>query len=191
MHDSKARKSKVIQNADTADEGMCAGQAMGYPLRADLGFLAIEDLTIDVFRCLCEVYGTGAGKPMDIAMAMAEEHLGSENGPLLVARTTALLRALRMERNVGFTYLSVGCRHIAPDELAIMGMVKSARVREFSTMERAMSLALGPSCSCEKTRTAANGLASFQQRFVDGFGRQDDQDNSAFEGQIVQAVYLH
>ncbi len=99
-------------DGEQAGEDVCAGHALGFPLRAELGFLPIENITLDVFRCLCDVYTSGSAQPWEIAIKIAEENLGAAEGPLLVARVTALLRALRAERKLGFSYLSIGDQHV-------------------------------------------------------------------------------
>jgi hypothetical protein len=51
------------------DEEVCAGHALGFPLRSELGFLPIENVTLDVFRCVCEVYSTGYAHPGSLPCA--------------------------------------------------------------------------------------------------------------------------
>jgi hypothetical protein len=112
----KIRNPKPETAANAPDETACAGHALGFPLRSELGFMAIENVTLDIFRCVCDVYATASAQPWEVAVRLSEEQLGAIDGPLLVARVTALLRALRQERAVGFYYLSVGCQHVSPDE---------------------------------------------------------------------------
>ena len=90
----RQKNSKPIGNPQ-AGEDVCAGHALGFPLRTELGFSPIENVTLDVFRAVCEVYTSGSAQPWEIAFKIAEENLGVIDGPLVVARTTALLRALR------------------------------------------------------------------------------------------------
>lgn len=173
-------------------EDVCAGHALGFPMRAELGFLPIESITLDVFRCLCEVYTSGSAQPWDIALKEAEKTLGAGEGPVLVARVTALLRALRAERKTGFSYLSVGCQHVSPDELAVSGLLKAARTGDESALHRGLKLTLnGPEASA-RTQHAVRALASLQLQHVSP-GRNTDAEfeSHELEKQSVRSLYLH
>ena len=171
-------------------EDVCAGHALGFPLRAELGFLPIENITLDVFRCLCDVYTSGSAQPWEIAIKIAEENLGAAEGPLLVARVTALLRALRAERKLGFSYLSIGCQHVSSDELAVAGVLKAARARDESAMERGLTLALDNPQTTARTQFAARALAALQSQHV-AAAAHERADGHELQTQTVQAVYLH
>ncbi|WP_082072764.1 hypothetical protein [Hyphomicrobium sp. 99] len=185
-------KTTKPNDGKATGEDVCAGHALGFPMRAELGFLPIESITLDVFRCLCEVYTTGSAQPWEIAMKEAEEKLGTGEGPVLVARVTALLRALRSERKIGFSYLSVGCQHVSPDELAVSGLLKAARARDESALERGLKLALdGPQASV-RTQFAVRALASLQlQHTTSGADIHADADSHELQKQTVQSLYLH
>src|SRR6185437_13936392 len=190
MRDSKAKTSKPLTApAQPSEESVCAGHALGFPLKNTLGFQPIENLTLDVFRCVCDVYSSGSAQPWEIAMKIAEEQLGAPEGTLLVARVTALLRALRRERARGFSYLGTGCQHVSPDELAMTGLLKSARNGDDAAVERGIALALDNAEETERTRLAVRSRAAGQVRNI---RQQPEQDGkSEFENQTVQAVYLH
>jgi hypothetical protein len=177
-------------DGEQAGEDVCAGHALGFPLRAELGFSPIENITLDVFRCLCDVYTSGSAQPWEIAIKIAEENLGAAEGPLLVARVTALLHALRAERKLGFSYLSIGCQHVSPDELAVAGVLKAARAGDENAMERGLTLALDNSQKSERTKFAARTLAAMQSQHVVP-GTEERADGHEFQTQTVQAVYLH
>jgi hypothetical protein len=176
--------------AEAEAEDVCAGHALGFPHRADLGFLPIENLTLDVFRCLCDVYATGSAQPWEIANKIAEDSLGAAEGALLVARVTALLRAVRAERKLGFSYLSIGCQHISPDELAVAGVLKAARARDESAMERGLTLALDNFQTSARTQFAARALAALQSQHMPP-GTQEHAEGHDLQTQSVQAFYLH
>jgi len=181
----KNLESTTSSNPD--EETMCAGQTLGFPLQSELGFSAIENVTLDVFRCICDVYATASAQCWEVAIRFAEEQLGAVDGPLLVARVTALMRALRQERGTGFSYLSVGCRHVSPDELTITGLLKAARTGDRLGFENGIALALNNGQSTERTRLAVRCLVDTQtQHSVP----QPDQ-SADFESQTVQAHYLH
>jgi hypothetical protein len=191
MRDFKSQKPKALTKpAAPEEDGVCAGHALGFPLRSDLGFLPIEDITVDLFRCVCDVYASGSAKPWEIAMTMAEERLGPSEGPHFVALVTALLRALRIERKTGFSYLSIGCNHISPDELTVAGLLKSLRARDASSSERGFNMTLANPEPGARTRLAAQALATAQLRF-EGRNRPADAGSADFETEAVQAFYVH
>lgn len=191
MRDSRSPKSKPQgTSAQPTDENVCAGHALGFPLRSELGFLPIENITLDVFRCVCDVYATGSAQPWEIAMKISEERLGAGEGPMLVALVTALLRALRIERKLGFSYLSIGCQHVSPDELAVTGLLKSARAHDDAGMARGIALALDNAEVSARTAFAVRSLASLQSHHVATDAEADTAPHD-FESQTVQAVYLH
>jgi hypothetical protein len=185
------QKPELPENfASSEDEEVCAGHALGFPLRSELGFLPIENVTLDVFRCICEVYSTGYAQPWEFAMRTAESYLGSVEGPLLVARVTALLRALKCERNSGLCYLSVGCQHVSPDELTIAGILKSTRVKDEAAFERGIDLALAHSNAGARTRLAVRALAALQSHSLNHVSEADTGVTAA-EYQSKQVAYLH
>ena len=183
----KIRNLESASSSLTEDEPMCAGHALGFPLQSALGFSSIENITLDVFRCICDVYATASAQPWEIAVRFAEDQLGAIDGPLLVARVTALMRALRQERGIGFSYLSVGCRHVSPDELTITGLLKSARTGDLLAFENGIALALNNGQTTERTRLAVRCLADAQLRHTEPRADQTVE----FECQTVQALYLH
>lgn len=189
MRERKIKPTKNSQSSDQPDETVCAGQALGFPLRSSLGFLPIENLTLDVFRCVCDVYATASAQPWEIAIKFAEEQLGPVDGPLLVARVTAFLRALRKERAVGFSYLSAGCQHVSPDELTVTGLLKAARNGDRSALERGLALTLDNAEVTDSTRIAVRWLSEAQSPHVPP--AEQDSAASEFDKQTVQAVYLH
>ncbi|RUO98623.1 hypothetical protein [Hyphomicrobium sp.] len=185
----RQKNSKPIGNPQ-AGEDVCAGHALGFPLRTELGFSPIENLTLDVFRAVCEVYTSGSAQPWEIAFKIAEENLGVIDGPLVVARTTALLRALRSERKIGFSYLSIGCQHVSPDELAVAGLLKAARTGDERGIQRGLMLALDRSKTSARTQAAARALAALQLQ-IGPPASDAPAGNDDFQTQTVQAVYLH
>jgi hypothetical protein len=183
------KPSKQIDGAPQGED-TCAGHALGFPLRTELGFSHVENLTLDVFRAVCEIYTSGSAQPWEIAFKISDENLGTCDGPIFVARVTALLRALRSERKIGFSHLSVGCQHVSPDELAVSGLLKAVRSRDEHGVQRGLLLTLDKSQSSTRTQSAARALATLQLELArSNFGEISDAQE--FQEQTVQAVYLH
>lgn len=185
----KFNASTPTPDSDPQDEPVCAGHALGFPLRSALGFTPIENITLDVLRCICDVYATASAQAWEAAMRLAEEQLGPADGPLLVARVTALLRALHQERGIGFSYLSTGCQHVSPDELTIAALLKAARLGDRSGYQRGLALALNNAEVTDLTRLAVRRLAETQLQYAEP--QSDQSAASEFADQTVQAHYLH
>ncbi|MFT3732537.1 MAG: hypothetical protein QM780_14150 [Hyphomicrobium sp.] len=185
-------RNKTAKPTDGAAQGedVCAGHALGFPLRSELGFSPIENVTLDVFRAVCEIYTSGSAQPWEIACKISEENLGSGDGPVLVARVTALLRALRAERKIGFSYLSIGCQHVSPDELAVAGLLKAMRSRDEHGVQRGIMLALDKPQTSTRTQAAARSLAGLQMQLAASH-LNAGAEAQEFKDQTVQAVYLH
>ncbi len=183
-------KSPKPNDGAPAGEDVCAGHALGFPLRSELGFSPIENITLDVFRCVCEIYTSGSAQPWEIALKISEENLGAGDGPLLVGRVTALLRALRSERKIGFSYLSVGCQHVSPDELAVAGLLKAVRSRDEHGIQRGLMLALDKPQITTRTQSAARSLAALQMQ-LSASHVEASAEGQEFQAQTVQAIYLH
>ncbi|MET0639611.1 MAG: hypothetical protein ABWZ19_06310 [Hyphomicrobium sp.] len=183
-------KSPKSNDGPSAGEDVCAGHALGFPLRSELGFSPIENVTLDVFRCVCEIYTSGSAQPWEIAIKISEENLGDRDGPLMVARVTALLRALRAERKLGFSYLSVGCQHVSPDELAVAGLLKAVRSRDEHGIKRGLLLTLDKPEASTRTQAAARSLAAFQSQLAAAHDSNGAEPQD-FQAQTVQAIYLH
>lgn len=164
--------------------GTCAGRANGFPLRREFGFTLVEDVTLDVFRCVCDAYVTGSAQGWDVAITTASEKLGSADGPLLVARVTAFLRALKAERMGNVSYLGFGCSHVCPDEVAILTLIKSIRLNDANICDTVLQLVLLDGTSTELTTSAARLLAEFHRaQLVNaaGGGRYDGGSVVKFE----------
>jgi len=189
MGEHKIKPGKTSAISNQRNETVCAGQALGFPLQTSLDFLPIENLTLDVLRCVCDVYATASAQAWEIAVKFAETQLGPVDGPLLVARVTAFLRAMRTERRIGFSYLSVGCQHVSPDELTVTGLLKAARNGDHSAVERGLALTLDNAEVTDSTRIAVQWLAEAQSPHVPPAER--DSAVSEFDKQTVQAIYLH
>lgn len=157
-------KSRTVSLETTSEAaGTCAGRANGFPLRREFGFAFVEEVTLDVFRCVCDVYVTGSAQGWDVAINTASEKLGPADGPLLVARVTAFLRALKAERMGNVSYLGFGCSHVCPDEVAILTLIKSIRLNDANVSETVLQLVLLDGSSTELTTAAARLLAELHR----------------------------
>lgn len=160
-----AKSSSRISGLENSNEtpGTCAGRANGFPLRREFGFALVEEVTLDVFRCVCDVYVTGSAQGWDVAITTASEKLGAADGPLLVARVTAFLSALKAERMGNVSYLGFGCSHVCPDEVAILTLIKSIRLDDANVCNTVLQLVLLDGPSTELTTSAGRLLAEFHR----------------------------
>jgi hypothetical protein len=149
--------------AECEDQNTCAGFAAGLPLRSDLKLLRIEDITLELLRCIGLMLGTGDCNYWNCAVSHAEKQLGLLEGPVLVARVTSLLRAIRAERHGSFSFLSVGCQHICDDEFAVMTIIKAARQGNFETL-REVARQFARSSTIDRIDLAARAVAGEQSR---------------------------
>jgi hypothetical protein len=153
--------------------GTCAGHERGFPRRAQFGFTKVEDVTIDVLRGLCDVYATGSGEGWDAAHRLCEAEFGLVNGPLLVARVTTVIRALRSERHGNLSYLGFGCQHICPDELAILTLIKSERLDEVSVRDGVIAIVVRNGPARRLTLAATRALADLHRDLVEPRAEQE------------------
>lgn len=189
---SKSKTRPIGLEHSNETSGTCAGRANGFPLRREFGFTLVEDVTLDVFRCVCDVYVTGSAQGWDVAINAASEKLGAADGPLLVARVTAFLRALKSERMGNVSYLGFGCSHVCPDEVAILTLIKSIRLNDANVCDSVLQLVLLDGPSTEMTTSAARLLAEYHRTQLvksAGGGRYDGGVVTPFDQN--RAVRLH
>ncbi|MEM9354680.1 MAG: hypothetical protein AAGB04_00575 [Pseudomonadota bacterium] len=117
----KKRKQPTGQESALA-KGRC--QHPELPLLSSLGFEEIDILILEILRSLCAGYEQDNLACWERAFDVAEEHLGSVDGPSFVSRCVMLLRALRAERAGGFCYMSTECIHISEAEQDLMKLVR-------------------------------------------------------------------
>lgn len=106
----------------------CAGERAGLPLRASYGLAPIEEIGLDLVRLMFSAQVTGEARYWFAAMDHAETHLGSLPGATLCVHVTALMRTVRRDRQVPFSFLSFGCRHICEDEVAILSLLQAIQL---------------------------------------------------------------
>jgi hypothetical protein len=108
--------------------GDCAGERAGLPLRASYGLTPVEDIALDLVRLLLSAQVTGEARYWFAAMDYAEVNLGSLPASTLCVHVTALVRTVRRDRQVPFSFLSFGCRHICDDEVALVSLLQAMQL---------------------------------------------------------------
>ncbi len=84
-------------------------------------------LALSVTRSVAAGYMTGDVACWDAAYAGAETVLGEEDGPAFVAAMTAVVRALRAEREADWSFLPATCCRVTPHEEELLGLLQSTR----------------------------------------------------------------
>lgn len=131
----------------------------GNTLRLD----PLEQLILDLARCICEGYATGEIAAWDHAHHLAEERLGLADGPTLAAQTFRLIRAVRLEREGSFGYMSLGCTRIAEDEQDLVSVLRSAGAGSGTASQVAIARLVAGERS-ERTALALRALATLLAR---------------------------
>jgi hypothetical protein len=157
----KAGRSPPGIEKPCEDDGECMGAKLGLPLRSGMGFTTVEEVTLDCLRLVAWSYASGESPAWDKALEFAERHFGTQHGHLVAVRLCGLMRALRVERQTGFTFLSAHCRHICNDELAVMSLIKAARQGRDATLQEICRYVTGHSLA-QRTIAAAEWLAAAQ-----------------------------
>ncbi len=134
--------------AATGESDDCGCAHNDLPFREDYGLSPFESMSLDIFRCVCNLYSTSSLETVNTAYDLCEKALGAAAGPLFVARITALLRAVKTERRAPFTFLTPGCLRIVEDELAIISLLQAAQDDKPTRLKQAaMALAASPDVS--------------------------------------------
>lgn len=112
--------------------------------REALGLTQFENLVLDLTRCILDVHASGSGLSWLAASDLAEQVFGPSEGPLVVGRVTAYVRAVLTERTGCLQFLSPGCLHIADHERDLMKVVTLAfRGNGHGLRQAAEAVALG------------------------------------------------
>lgn len=100
------------------------------PRMTDLGITADERNLLLLVRLQCASYERNQMQGMDEAYTLAEEQFGPDVGPLVAARITALIRAVRAEWSARFSYLSPRCascrERITSSEWHLLRLMRAA-----------------------------------------------------------------
>lgn len=169
---------RAKRDVDAPDDGEpivkalsdCGGR--GQPHRSAFDFTPFENRALDLTRLIFDMHRSGDKNPWFAAMDLAEGAEGPFEGPYVVARVTALVRALLTERDRPFAYMSPGCTHLGSDEADLMRVVRLARTGPFGEFRAAVQALTGRDHVCrmlapamslaqpEAARRAASARAS-------------------------------
>lgn len=177
---------------DCLDE--CAGRAGGFPMMSKLMLAPIEMLTVNIFRCICDIYVSGSGEGWDVALNAADKELGPIKGPEYVARVTSFVRALRAERQGKFSYLGYGCQHICNDELALMTLIKAIRLKDECATKNILQDVVRISNAAVRTCQTAELIANFQASYLTRIAALNSCDAKSaigIDNQNRAGVWLH
>lgn len=103
----------------------CAAQRAGLPLREAFDLTCEEETALDVVRLVLSAHASASARFWDSALEHAEMQAGPRLGPALVTQAAALVRALRVERTVPFSFLSFACDHISGDEIDLVSALQT------------------------------------------------------------------
>lgn len=120
-------------------QGDCGCMHDDLPRMSECGLDPIDVLIIRLIRRVCAGYASGQTAHWDAACDLAEQDLGSIDGPSFVARTISLMRAVQRERNGGFGFMSPWCSHISEHELQIIALIRAARQQHTNVFKSALS----------------------------------------------------
>jgi hypothetical protein len=150
----------------------CACGRENFSRREDQNFSNFDHIVLDLSRFMLNIFGYKDGTSWMLAMELAEQAAGPGDGPVLLARVTAMIRAVVQERPGTFHYLSPCCLHISEHEIAMMQAVQKAE-----------TLVQGP--ACERTKHAIVALVS--PLVAAGHAESSTQD--AFAGAVPSTVF--
>ena len=115
----------------------------------------------------------------DAAYDAAEDVLGPDDGPQLIARLTAVMRGLRAERQADWRFMPATCCRVTADEESLIELLRFARQARWSDVDaRAASLAGVP---------AAPRLASAVRFVADALGpcAQSSEEFASKRGDLL------
>lgn len=124
----KRRSQSVAPDPETSVQGGASGKRYhdSLPTIESLGLAPIDLVIVDLVRCFCHGYASGNLASWEHAFRLADERLGLAEGPILAARVSALIRAMRDERQVDFGFMRLGCSRISEDEEALLALIKTS-----------------------------------------------------------------
>lgn len=135
---SNCESKRTVQTSPPACSDDCAGARAGLPLRARYGLTPVEDIALDLVRLMFSAQVTGDARYWFAAMEHAEMQLGSLPGATLSVHVTALMRTVRRDRQVPFSFLSYGCRHICDDEVALVSLWQTMQLGHQADVDDAL-----------------------------------------------------
>jgi hypothetical protein len=124
-----------------------------------------EVLALSVLRSVAAGYMTSDVACWDAAYDAAERVLGPVEGPQFVAAMTAIVRAIRRERDGDWCFMPATCCRATADEHQLIGLIGSARRGLHADVrEKAEALTGGQPASrlCASMAAAADRLNAVQ-----------------------------
>lgn len=131
-----SKRTKRAEPPSCSDD--CAGARSGLPLRARYGLNFVEETALDLLRLMFSAQVTGEARYWFVAMEHAEMQLGSLPAATLSVHVTALMRTVRRDRQVPFSFLSFGCRHICDDEVAVVNLLQAMQLGDSADVDDAL-----------------------------------------------------
>ncbi len=137
----------------------CACGRDHFARREEQNFSGFDQVVLDLSRFMLNIFGHKDSSSWMQAMELAEQAAGTGDGPVLLARVTAVIRAIMHERSECFHYLSPCCLHISDHEIAMMQAVQKARSGDWKAFDAA-ARALVQGQACGRTKLAMVALVS-------------------------------
>lgn len=134
----RRRPSDIRDDRDEHPDGDGGPIHDELPFARSMRLTLVELLALDLSRCFCQGWADAHIGAWEHAFRAAEERLGPIEGPILVARVFAFMRALLRERRRGLRYLQVGCTRICLDEQDVMRVLQAAIDEDDSTLGSAV-----------------------------------------------------
>jgi hypothetical protein len=163
----RRRSQPVASDPEASVQGTASGQRYhdSLPTIESLGLAPIELVILDLVRCFCHGYASRNLAAWEHAFRIADDRLGLADGPILAARVTALIRAMRDERQVHFGFMALGCCRISEDEEALMALIRAScddgRHETLNVAVKRMRTVPRP----ERMVVAAMSLSAFSQDY--------------------------
>ena len=143
------------------------------PLVAEVCSDEAAVLALSVARFIAAGYMTNDVACWDAAYDAVEPVLGPDDGPNLIARLTAVMRAIRAERLTDWCFMPAPCCRVTEDERCLVELLQQGRDRRWEEVDRQAAAFAGapsaPRLACA-VRVAADALGSRDRRseFADG-----------------------
>jgi hypothetical protein len=119
-----------------------------------------DQFCLHIVRLLCAGYEHDQLAYWDKALDEAETWLGPAEGTIFVARSVALMRAMRRERKPGFGFISPNCPHgrggLTDDEADVMAVIWAGEMSPGDDLEDA---ALSLACAATANAIAESARA--------------------------------
>ena len=174
----RAKRAPAPVDDEPIDKALSDCGGCGQQHCSTFGFTPFENRALDLTRLIFDMHRSGDKNPWFAAMDLAESTEGPFEGPHLVARVTALVRALLTERDRPYDYMSPGCMHLSSDEADLMRFVRLARTGPFGEFRVAAQALTGRDHVCRMLATAmslAQPAAARKAASERGGGEDDPQ----------------